>query len=521
MRATILIAMGMILAGALAAQGTPQATAAKESFVIEPGTLQSGVQNAAIRLVSNTPSGFSNSSSKPPAVKFSAGVALVTGSFSILNQNEAECRVNVERDTVGTIEVSVQLFSVNGSKVLKTLRGTLGITGVQDVAGSQAKVGVESVRLVRVNVPDAQPAGTIVISGTIAGSVLITAPTGTSFFEAPKVSTSAGGISGAKLESSNTVFSFSIGNAGSDNLTVRVTDIRYSTALFASSGGVEGDLACEISGGALSNQSALVINAFTAKATVDGSNDVQDQPSTDSESSDSTDESTPTALPSNINTGNRRELDNERNRNNRNRENRNNSRNPGTTPGRSVDGGRTSSRGPGAVPRTPNAPPVQGNAQGLPAGAQPVAPGRGENPLLGTGSAGEEPGDGKSKLAPGDKPAKAPDPLVVTPGLNFCDKDFQPVTAVVLDRIVAGEAGGRIWIELRLAKDRDPEKAESVTVKLTVAGTMRELTLNETDKNTGIFRCAKEGVLLVAQENPDSNEPEAANIPPKPRYTGR
>jgi hypothetical protein len=512
----------MILAGTLAAQGTPQATPAKESFVIEPATLQSGVQNATIRLVSNTPSGFSNSSSKPPAVKFSAGVALVTGSFSILNQNESECRVNVERDTVGTIEVSVELFSVNGSKVLKTLRGTLGITGVQDVAGSQAKVGVESVRLVRVNVPDPQPAGTIVISGKIAGSVLITAPTGTSFFEAPKVSTSAGGISGPKLEASNTVFTFNIGNAGSDDLTVRVTDIRYSTALFASSGGVEGDLAVEISGGALSNQSALVINAFTAKATVDGSNDVQDDaPANDSESSDSTDESSPTAAPSNVNTGNRRELDAERERNNRNRENRDNTRNPGTTPGRSVESGRPSSRGPGQVPRAPNAPPAQGGAQGQPAGAQPVAPGRGENPLLGTGSAGEEPGDGTSKLAPGDKPAKDPDPLVVTPGLNFCDKDFKPVTAVVLDRIVAGEAGGRIWIELRLAKDRDPEKAESVTVKLTVAGTMRELTLNETDKNTGVFRCAKEGVLLVAQENPDSNEPEAANIAPKPRYTGR
>ncbi|MCW8136089.1 MAG: hypothetical protein KIT75_10470 [Planctomycetota bacterium] len=110
---------------------------------------------------------------------------------------------------------------------------------------------------------------------------------------------------------------------------------------------------------------------------------------------------------------------------------------------------------------------------------------------------------------------------MVTPGLHFCDKDFNPISAVVLNRIVSGEAGGRVWIVLKLDKDRNPDRVDTVTVKLTLGGVSRELQLTETGKNTGEFRCSKEGVLLIAQENPDSNEPEAAKVEPKPRFTNR
>ena len=66
-------------------------------------------------------------------------------------------------------------------------------------------------------------------------------------------------------------------------------------------------------------------------------------------------------------------------------------------------------------------------------------------------------------------------------------------------------------------QDKEPEKIETVTVTLTVSGVTRELILTETGKNTGEFRCGKEGVLLVAPENPDSNAEEKPAEAPKAR----
>ncbi len=522
MRSMILFVLTISFAAALEAQGTAQPTPEKESFIIEPGTLNSGVKDAALRLIASTPSGFSNSSSKLPAVKFSAGVTLVPNSFDILNQNEAQCRVNVDEEALGTIEVSVQMFGVNGSTVLKTLRGTLGVAGSVSVEGSQARVGVENVRLVRVNVQEPQTAGNIVISGRIAGSVRIVAPTGTTFSETPTPSGTGATTSGAQLESSNTVFSFNIGNAGGADVTVKVTGIRYATATFSASGGVEGDLACEISGTALSNQAALVVNAFTAKSTIDGSNDAEETP-TDANPGSSDDETDSSVLPSSINTGtpNRRDGDMERReRGNRDREGNRTGRSGGAS---SAPGGRNAGGArPGGVINNPQAPnqPQQGQP-GQPAGAQPVPARPANSGGTGTGSAGPEEARPEPESGPATGVSKPPVELVVTPGLFFCDKDFKPVTAVVMDRIVAGEAGGRVWIRLRLAKDTNPDKVETVTVKLTVGGKVRELVLTETSADSGDYRCGKDGILLVTEENPDSNEPEAANIPPKPRATYR
>jgi hypothetical protein len=521
----MLILAAMLLSIApLAAQNTPQPSPDKESFVIEPSTLASGAENATIRLVCNTPSGFSNSSSKAPAVKFSTGATLVAGSFTLLNQNEAECRVNIDRDAVGTVEVSLELYGVNGTTVLKTLRGTLGISGSQTVEGSDAKVTVDSVRLVRVNVGDPQTAGNISISGKITGTVTVAAPTGTTFFQAPKVEASAGSIATPKLDQANTSFGFTINNPGAGDTTVKLTDIRYATALFSASGGVEGQLACEISGGALSNQSALAVNAFTAKSTVEGSNDVSDQPAGDtgSESSDSTDSDTSAPVGSVTNPAPRRDDREDRPRNDRNREDR---RRDTGTPTRQLPDG---SPQPGAANRNPPPPPnlpvqpQQPGQQGQPAqgGAQP-APSTGGGSPSGPGTMG--PGEAPERK-PEDSPGTIVVPkkeLVVTPGLHFCDKDFKPIAAVVLDRIISGEAGGRVWIMMQLPKDRTPDKVETVTVKLTLGNTTRELILTETGKNTGEFRCTKEGVLVIAEENPDSNEPDAAKVPPKPRYSNR
>ncbi|MCC7509042.1 MAG: hypothetical protein IT464_06680 [Planctomycetes bacterium] len=511
---------------ALAAQTAPPASASKESFVIEPGTLPSGAKNVAIRLIATTASGFSNSSSKLPNVKFSAGATLVPGSFIILNQNEAECRVSIEDSAFGTIEVKVELFGVNGSTVLKTLRGTLGIAGPQPVTGSQAKLSVEEVLLVRVNVQEVQKAGTIVISGRITGTVRITAPTGTTFSEAPVPDGGGADINPPKLETANTVFTFSIGNAAQNDVSVRITGIKYMTALFTPAGGVPGDLACEVTGGALSNQSALVVNAFTAKTTIEGSNDVVEPPAnTGSQPSGSTDAPPPAGRIDNSNLPggtNRNSGDTSR----RDRNDRNNQ--PGNPAAPTARPGQVESKGQSSVP-----PPAIGRAAeaqpaGGPQGAAPAdAPARAVPGASGPGAGVA----GTGSIAPGTLPAKTegtpgslatqPKDLVVTTGLNFCDKDFKPISAVVLNKIVSGEAGGRVWIVLKLAKDKNADRVDTVTVKLTLAGVSRELQLTETGKNTGEFRCSQEGVLLISEENPDSNEPEAAKVDPKPRFPNR
>ena len=136
----------------------------------------------------------------------------------------------------------------------------------------------------------------------------------------------------------------------------------------------------------------------------------------------------------------------------------------------------------------------------------------------GTGSMKEEhrkPGT----VADDDEKEKIPARVLqISPGLHFCDSEFKPVSAVVLDKSVNEEASGRVWIVLKLKDDKDASKVETVTVKLTIGGVTREVTLTETGKNTGEFRCGKEGILIVANENPNSNEIEKEPEPPKPRF---
>ncbi|MBX3460174.1 MAG: hypothetical protein KF696_09490 [Planctomycetes bacterium] len=519
--ATTRLALLLLLAGAcgLAAQSAPQPSAAKESFIIEPGNLPSGARNAAIRFATTTAAGFTTSSAKLPQVKLSAGAELVPGSFVVLNQNEAECRVNIGESAFGTIEVRVELYGVNGSSVLKTLRGTLGVTGPQPVSGSAAKLAVEEVRLVRVNVTEPQTAGAILISGKISGAVSITAPTGTTFVEAPVATTDKGDINSPALGTGNSVFTFSIGNPGQDDVTVRVANIKYMTALFSAAGGIMGDLACEVGGAALANQSALVVNAFTAKTTIEGKNDIPTQPPpTTSQPSPST--SGPTGgggVPPSAQ-GQGRNAPARQNR--ANRRNESQPASPSVTPS-----------SPGGAQR-PAGPAQPAPAVGAPGGqAAPAGGGQDASAKPAPAAAPTAAPAGAGSIEPG-KPAPRPSgpvgtlkveakQLVVTPGLHFCDKDFNPISAVVLNRIVSGEAGGRVWIVLKLDKDRNPDRVDTVTVKLTLGGVSRELQLTETGKNTGEFRCSKEGVLLIAQENPDSNEPEAAKVEPKPRFTNR
>lgn len=510
---------------------TPPASAEKESFLIQPKNLATGAKDKTLRLVCNTASGFNTSSSRPPQLKFSTGVTLKTGSFALLNANEAECRVDVADDAFGTCDVSLELYSVNGSQVLSTLRSTLGITGPVAVPGSPAKVGCEGVELVRVNVSNAQKAGALFIMGKVSGTVSITAPTGTLFSKQPVATTTSGDINSPTLGSNNTVFSFSIGNAAQDDITVRVGEIEYSTQLFGLSGSTATVLACEVTGAALSNQSVLVVNAHVAMTTVAGQNDptaapaAPTAPATDTSASTNT----PTTPAGSINNpaGQGRSLEADTPRERRNREDRQ----QGGSSGALQPSGGPQSEAPRPATSQPMAPALQPAPGSQPAPQpQPQPAGGGAAPVAGGGGASSNAGSGSMKPAPAE-PApqpgtvsdnkldieEQPAPLVVTPGLHFCDKDFKALGAVVLDKTVSGEAGGRVWILLKRDKDKDPTKVETVTVTLKVCGVARELVLTETGKDTGEFRCGKEGVLLLAAENPDSNTEDEVAEPPKIR----
>lgn len=505
-----------LFAGALAAQlpQQPAASADKESFVIQPGAVEAGARGFNIRIVATTTSGFSSSSSKPPQLKFGAGVTVVAGSFSILNQNEAEARIDVDQDAFGTIEAKLELYSVNGSKVLRTLRATLAIKGTVAVPGSQASVGSESIKLVRVNVTDPQNAGVILIKGSIAGTVQITAPTGTTFSAAPVAVIDQGSITSPALGTGNQSFSFGIGNASLANVTVRVTEIKLVTALFGVAGGVAGDLACEVSGSALSGQSALAVIGFTAKTTVEGSNDVTtpSTPTTPSQPSTPTNPATPTNI--NSNSGLSRGLESTQPRE---RRNRNNGRNGGGAITRNAPAGgasapaapgRVNAPGPQAGPTdNPPAPAPQPGGGAAPVG-KPSTPGSGAGTVTNRPASPAKDEVGTVRIG---TEAKVMD---VNPGLYFCDKDFNALSAIVLDKSVSDEAGGRVWILLKLEKDKNPERVDTVTVKITLGGVAREIILTETGKNTREFRCAKEGLLLVSPESPDSNKKEeTATVP--------
>lgn len=532
LRAMALAVLALLAASPLCAQTLPPGvqappqSPAKESFVVQPKNLAAGSKDATIRLVCNTASGFNTSSSKPPVLKFSAGATLKAGSFALLNVNEAECRIDVDADAFGTIDVTLELYSVNGTAVLSTLRGTMGVIGQEAVSGSAASVGAESVNLVQVNSSTPQAAGNLLITGKVTGTVSITAPTGTQFSKAPVVTVTGGTATSPALGTNNTVFTFGIGNPGQADITARISEINYNTQLFGLAGGVEGALACEISGAALSGQSALVVNAHTAKTTVAGTNDNQEsQPSNNQNpSADPAPDTTQPAASINNPPSNNRTLDNTQ-RQPRNRNNNNQNSGGGSNvvqPAAPAAPSRPSAQGPTAMPSQPGVQPPPPTPGPTAEGAAPAA-GGGTAASKNASDGSMKPGQAEPAPQPGTTsnkrlPIEAADTtMVVTPGLYFCDKDFKPLGAVVLDKSVAGEAGSRVWIVLKRAKDKDPTKVESITVRLTVCGVTRELNLTETSKDSGEFRCAKEGVLLLAAENPDSNAEKAEATAPKIR----
>lgn len=504
----------------------PAASESKESFVLEPTGLATGAQGAYLRLISNTPAGFTSSSSRVPEIKFGEGATLVVGSFKLLNANEAECRVNLDADAMGICDVSLIFYSVNGTKVLSTQRATLGLLGPTKLAGID--VSVESVPVVRVNVTDAQPAGVIVLSGPVNGVVTMAAPTGTRFSKAPVATTSKGTINTPALAESNTQFSFSVGNAAREDAVVRITEISYDTTLYTTTGGVLGALNCQIGGAALGGGSTLVANAHTALTTIAGSNDNTDTaaPGSGTQGSGSTNTggtgtNTSGTSVNNPTSSNRNTSDT---RDNTNR-NRNNQPDNSRTPARAVNGpavqGGSGNSGGQVPPNAPREVPAPQPSYQPPTDRRepPVNPARpaggASAPAASDGSAGF------SKNVPGEErtstSVEEPAPvLITTPGIYFCDKDFKPLDLVVLNSTISDKAGSRVWICVKLKADKTPE-IDTIEVTLRVCGVSRTLKLTETGKTTGEFRCDTAGVLLVSSEDPDSSVTEETIVEPKAR----
>lgn len=523
MRVFSLLILGLLALPIFAQMPDPDPSPDKESFVVSPSTVARGAMNVEIRLGNNTPAGYSHSSSRAPDITVGAGATLVVGSFAILNTNEAKAILNIEQDTASSINLRINIYAVNGTTVLNTFQATLGVTGTMAVSSSSASIGADNVKLVVIDSEDEQSAGDVSITGAISGTVSITAPSGTTFASIPSATSGVADVNSPALTDDDTVFSFSIGNPGGGNVTVTISDILYNTQFFNLIGGVEGDLALEITGGALSNQSALVVNAFTAKSTIEGNNDTADPteeppaPNTNSEESES---SAPTGGTNNSSrnsgTGNRRSLGSS-NGNNRSNRNSNSSGRPssnaprpapnaGRQPNRPTST-RTVNRGGRNVPR------VGGKRVG--GGADPIAAG-------GAGNAG---GDGTVEHVQADAEDAVSNKLkvekvrklVTAPGLYFTNKHFEPVTAVVMNRFVKNEAGGRIWVVLK-KEENDDAKIETLKVKLTIGGSSREIKLTETSKDSGVFHSNAEGVLVVTNEDPDSNREAAREKEPRRRF---
>lgn len=527
------VILALLCASPLAAQS---ASADKESFVIEPPSLASGTQSATLRLISNTASGFVTSSAKAPTIAFSAGVTLTAGTFQMLNANEAECQVSVDADAFGVVQASISLYSVNGSTTSQTLRGTLGILGPAPLEDVDAEIRVESIELVQVNVTEDQAAGVIVLDGRLNGGISITAPTGTVFAQEPQVEIDAGDITMPGLSEGDSVFTFQIGNAPKADVLVRIVGISYDTSSFTTLGGVEGGLACLLSGAALENHEVLAVNAHTALTTVEGANDVVESSETSSSSSsgssssdDSSDSTTPTTATTTTSSASsegssrEREDDERRERRRAAEEEEARRRNSGSQP--SGSGTSSAGGGPKYTPlpaergKTPGPVDRGGSSSG---GARPVPSGGPSSDMGGGGRASWASGDEKPETSQPDGKTKAPETpprLITTPGLYFCDKDFQPVDAVVLDRIVSGKAAARVWIVLKLKEDKNPGQVDTVDVTLRLGGTRRQIRLTETARNSGEFRCDEKGILLVSTQDPDSNRKEAEAKAPKPRLS--
>jgi hypothetical protein len=526
---TVLAAI-CLSATAVIAQDTPEPSPEHEPFSIQPGTIETGAKNVELRLISSTPAGFAVSSARPPQLTFGAGVTLADGSFEVLNETEARCTVNVRTDAFGTVEASIRFYSLSGNSVLKTMRATLNVGGPLPIEGTQATIKADA-RLVRVNAAEPQPAGNIEIKGAISGTLSITAPTGVSFASAPMVNVAGGNAASPRLESSNTVFSVNIGNPEGGEVTVLVSDIVYVTAMFGVSGGVQGALAVEVSGNALGGQSALAVNAFTAKTELAGEPDEDETtppPGNGGTESENTTQP-PVAGGGPIGTPAPSSLA-RRDSSNRDSANRPQPRQP--QPGARWQGGNlgggAAGGGAGGGTRIPNR-----AGGGVRAGAQR---GGGEQPAGGGGAGGGqeavrqsggarqtpanigdregdltdrmapgeyEPGQGSGTPLPGER-VRGPQDLPAAPGVYFTDREFNPVSAVVLDRVIGREAGGRVWIKLVLPATKTPDRVDSVTVRLTIGGNTRDITLTETGPNTGEFRCSRDGILIVSTEDPDS-----------------
>lgn len=542
--------------GALAQ--TNAASAAEESFRVLPKTLTPGTNNVAIRLEARAPDLFASESSRTPRLSFSTGVTLVANSFRLLGPGEAEATVNVAADAGSTAEARVTIYSVDGKKALRQERGTIGIAAKKTVTlANPAAPNIEAgkvllyagvVSLIQTNADEPQQLGDLVIDGKAAGEIVINPPTGTVFVSGmvPTVAVESGTatIQLPRLEPGLGAFRFTIFNNAYAAIKVKVSGIFVNTADFSRLGGTAGTLATSISGFGLgpgvpgASGAQLVTNAHTALAKLEGSaitdtgltpDPAPTTPTTPAPTTPGT-VNTPATSGSGVSSPRRdsdREASDQRRRaeeaeaQRRRDEWRSRMNNPGSQqPGQSGFG-RFSSGGNRWADGGFRAPPPS------PSGSSPGGAGApGSSGGGGSGGTGDSSGSAFVKMASptpaqtgaardsvdvplhrgplAEDPVTLPDfrlgkptPLKASNRIWFADRDWNPVAGVVLKDGIAGDQRSRIWIVLERGEDVSTE-IDTIDITVRFGQSTRIVTLTETGKATGVFRCDPAGIEVAA-----------------------
>lgn len=267
--------IGGLPASAQSGGNTTDASADKEAFLVQPAKVPAGARDYRIVLVATQPDLFASSSRKQPTLSFGSGVTLVDNSMKVNNTGEIEARINVNENLVGGVEVAVTFYSIDGTSAVRRERATLGVIGPLTVGTDQIKVGVDSVRLVRANVEEAQPAGSLNLNGKVKGAFTLDPPAGTLFaenMEASFVVTPAEvRVTNVVLAADKTRLTFNVLNDASRAADITINGLSLDTSAFKSLGGVEGTLASRLTSDSLGTDPVLVVNAHTALEKQEGS----------------------------------------------------------------------------------------------------------------------------------------------------------------------------------------------------------------------------------------------------------
>ncbi|MCK6439345.1 MAG: hypothetical protein L6Q71_04000 [Planctomycetes bacterium] len=445
----------------------------QEAFILAPTSVDAGAENKVIRLIANEDGLFSTSSKKSPELKFGTGITIDSGSFRIINPNEAEATIDVGENTSGGVEVRLNFFSLDGTKIIRQEKATLGVIGSVTAGQQGIEVSASEIRLVQVNVSTSQVAGSITLSGKVNGQIKAAPPAGTLFVSSntPQVAVDNASVSldSVSLNAAEDSFQFTVANPDLHDITVTISNLALDTLNFANLGGAEGNLSTKLSGAPLGASDISVINAYTALESLEGddvpqddNDDSDDDSDDDDDSSDDDSDDDDTATGSSVTTGGNTSSGGNASSKNRNKNKSGSDNKSGGDSGPTVYGGNDQggstnlppSSGGGASGRSPDVwKPSPANSGG--AASDGGSSSGGGSASSGTFSDGET----KATRDPND-PRQAPDyreseavELKTSSKLYFADKEFNKLSSIVLDDKEPDEQRTRVWIVLERGED--------------------------------------------------------------------